>query len=103
MEYGLLVLIAVCLGGGVGGGLLSAWSCHRRVLVLEQNLKIILDGFDDRLNQLSKMVIRQDKTEAAKVRWSKKDIDEVALANRLVAPGVSNQHPWDPRTWGKSS
>jgi hypothetical protein len=106
MDYVFLLLIALCLGAGVGGGLLSAWNCHRRLLALEENLKIILDAFNDRLNQLSKIAIRQDKSEAAKTRWSKKDVEESALAKSLttVLPGQSESfpgHPWDPRTWGE--
>jgi hypothetical protein len=106
MEYAYLVVIAICLGAGVGGGLLSAWSCHRRVLALEVSLKVILTGFDDQINQLTKIVVRQDKSEAAKARWSKKDLEETTLAKQLtdnigqpsvIGPG----HAWDPRTWGK--
>jgi len=102
MDVALLLFLACALGAGVGGGLLSAWSCHRRVLALEENLKIILVSYDDRLNQLTKIAVRQDKTEAAKARWSKKDQDDEALARQLTAnaPGVQTQHPWDPRTWG---
>jgi len=106
MEYGLLLFIATALAAGVAGGLLSAWGCHRRVLALEENLKIILVAYDDRLNQLSKIVIRQDKSEAAKARWSKKDVDENALVKTLTEPGPQYGstvvgHLWDPRTWGK--
>ena len=106
MDYGIVFLIALVLGAGVAGGLLSAWGCHRRLLALEENLKVILMAYDDRLNQLSKIVIRQDKTEAAKARWSKKDVDEVTLAKALTEiPGHMRMgepgHPWDPRTWGK--
>jgi hypothetical protein len=104
MEYGFLVVIAICMGGGVAGGMLVAWGCHRRVLALEQNLKVILDAYDDRLNQLSKIVIRQDKSEAAKIKWSKKSADEEALAAHLAKPASVNGPglPWDPRTWGDS-
>jgi hypothetical protein len=105
MDYVFLFLIALCLGAGVAGGLLSAWNCHRRLLALEENLKVILDAFNDRLNQLSKIAIRQDKSEAAKTRWSKKELEDGALAERL-GKGVGGRamdppgHPWDPRTWG---
>lgn len=100
MDYGILALISLVLGAGVAGGLLSAWSCHRRVLALEENLKVILGAYDDRLNQLSKIVIRQDKTEAAKARWSGKELKEEALAKSLYS-SEPPPHPWDPRTWGK--
>jgi len=106
MDYAFLALIAFFLVAGVAGGLLFAWSCHRRVLALEENLKVILDAFNDRLNQLSKIAIRQDKSEAAKTRWTKKDQDEAGLMKTLTdqSGSVSSQvsgHPWDPRTWGK--
>jgi hypothetical protein len=102
MEYGLLVVISLCLGSAVCGGLLSAWSCHRRLLALEETLKVILTAYDDRLNQLSKIVVRQDKTEAAKIRWSGKAAQDEALAKSLTAaaPALA-RHPWDPRLWGK--
>jgi len=102
MEYGLLLFLAVALGAGVGGGLLSAWSCHRRILALEENLKIVLVALEDRVNQLTKIVVRQDKTEAAKARWSGKKAEDEALAKVLTQPDPMQPalHPWDPRTWG---
>lgn len=102
MDYAFLVVVSLCLGSAVCGGLLSAWSCHRRVLALEENLKVILTAYDDRLNQLSKIVVRQDKTEAAKARWSGKAAQDEALAKTLVsAAQAKSPHPWDPRLWGK--
>ena len=105
MEYGLLVIIACVVGGGVAGGVLVSWGCHRRLLALEENLKVILLAYDDRLNQLSRIVVRQDKQEAAKVRWSgKAEKDEAtlkALTNLSANGGATPAgHPWDPRTWG---
>lgn len=106
MDYGILVLMALVVGGGVAGGLLSAWSCHRRVHALEEYTKIQHTANEDRFNQLSRIVTRQDKTEAAKARWSKKDVDENTLVKTLTdqSAGTLSQvvgHPWDPRTWGK--
>lgn len=106
MEYGLLLLLALSLGGGVAGGVLSAWSCHRRLHALEEYTKIQHTANEDRFNQLSKIVIRQDKSEAAKTRWSKKDGDETSLVKALTDNRTSDLspvvgHPWDPRTWGK--
>jgi hypothetical protein len=103
MDYVILVLLACALGAGVGGGMLSAWSCHRRLLALEENLKIILDAYDIRLKRLSDIVIRQDKVEAAKIRWSKKeqaDHDLAALLKEKAEKGDALT-PWDPRLWAK--
>jgi hypothetical protein len=107
MDYVVLAMIAGCLGAGVAGGVLVSWGCHRRLLALEQNLKIILVAYDDRLNQLTKIAVRQDKTEAAKARWSKKETQDEQLAMALTGkPGNSMvelpPHAWDPRTWGES-
>lgn len=98
MEYGLLTLISLVLGGGVAGGLLNAWSCHRRVLALEENLKVILGAYDDRMNQIQKIITRQDKTAAADARWGKKDI-ELEKIKALATAGQNTPHPWDPNTW----
>jgi hypothetical protein len=107
MEYGILALIALVVGAGVTGGVLAGWSCHRRVLVLEESIKVYITSFNDRLNEVERIATRDQKREAANVKWSKKAKDEEALAanltrdsgvNALVQPG----HPWDPRTWGKT-
>jgi hypothetical protein len=107
MDYVLFAMIAGCLGAGVAGGVLVSWGCHRRLLALEENLKIILTAYDDRLNQLTKITVRQDKSEAAKARWSRKELQDENLALALTAKDASNNanaagHPWDPRTWGAS-
>lgn len=105
MELGILALIALVLGAGVAGGLLNAWSCHRRLLAIEENLKVVLGAIDDRINMLQKIVIRQDKSEAAKARWSKKDREDDEIGQLLSAKAkgpLLDMHPWDPRTWGKT-
>lgn len=105
MELGILAVIALVLGAGVTGGLLNAWSCHRRLLAIEENLKIVLGAIDDRINMLQKIVIRQDKSEAAKVRWSKKDREAEEIEKMLTVKPLDNgimPAAWDPRTWGKS-
>lgn len=105
MDYVVLAMIAGCLGAGVAGGVLVSWGCHRRLLALEQNLKIILTAYDDRLNQLTKIAVRQDKSEAAKARWTKKELQDENLALALTDKSKTNgsqdvAHAWDPRTWG---
>lgn len=102
MDYAILLFISAALGCGVAGGLLAAWGCHRRVLALEENLKIVLVSLEDRVNQLTKIVVRQDKTEAANARWSGKKAKDEELAKVLIdaQPTQTTLHPWDPRTWG---
>lgn len=105
MELSILVLVAAVVGGGFAGGLLNAWSAHRRILAIEENLKIVLGALDDRINMLQKIVIRQDKSEAAKVRWTKRDRDDEEIGKMLTGKPLENSlspHPWDPRTWGKN-
>mgnify|MGYP003547991167 FL=1 len=105
MEYGILLFIASALGAGTAGGFLAAWSCHRRLLALEENLKVILLAYDDRLIQLTKIVVRQDKSEAAKVRWSGKETKDQEAASALLKLGSATDvpgHAWDPRTWGQT-
>jgi len=103
MDYAILGLIALCLGAGVAGGVLSAWGAHRRLLALEVNLQVILDGHDNRIKQLSDMVIRGQKRDAAATRWTKKDLEDEATIKALTTAGPEAAgHPWDPRTWGMS-
>jgi hypothetical protein len=108
MEYGLLLLITAVVAGGVAGGLLGAWSCHRRILVLEETWKVMSVCYEDRLKQIEKIITRQDKSAAATIKWSKKAAEEEALAAILAkpangaTPAAVAAHPWDPRTWGDS-
>jgi hypothetical protein len=106
MEYGILLIIAFSLGAGVAGGLLAAWSCHRRMLVIEETLKVVLPAMDDRIAQATKIATREQKTEAANIRWSKAKRQDESLAEQLTKTGPGQTdlaligHPWDPRTWG---
>lgn len=104
-EYGLLIL--ACLLAGVIGRLLVDFSWHRRLLALEEGIKAVLIAYDDRLNELTRIVTRQDKREAGETRWKKKNAEDEATLKALtdtrgesLSPAVG--HPWDPRTWGKS-
>lgn len=106
METASVIIIAACLGAGVAGGVLSALACHRRMLVLEETFKLVVVSLEDRIKQLTTIAIRQDKSEAAKTRWTKKEVDEHALLKQVTdASGGQGSslvgHPWDPRTWGK--
>lgn len=96
-------MIALVLGGGVAGGMLSAWSCHRRLLALEENSKLLFTSLEDRIQQLTKIATRQDKQAAASARWSKKDAEVEAIAQLAKQTHQPAMHPWDPRTWGNGN
>jgi len=85
MELGLLAVIALVLGGGVAGGLLTTWSLYRRTLRLE-----------DIVNQLQDIVTRQDKRKAAEVRWTKADLQAAQLAEAIKRAPTQQQpeNPW---------
>jgi formiminotetrahydrofolate cyclodeaminase len=107
MELGLLTLIACTLGGGIAGGLLSAWGCYHKLLALELTLKAVFTGYEDRFNELERITTRDVKRAAVETRWRKgKDKDE-EFAKELIAANTNLPvgpvgHPWDPRTWGGS-
>jgi hypothetical protein len=106
MEIATVMVIAACLGAGVAGGVLSSWACHRRLLALEETFKLVVTSLEDRIEQLTKIAVRQDKSAAAQARWSKKEEHDHSLVKHLT-DSRSDQtssflgHPWDPRTWGK--
>jgi len=102
MDIAILILIACALGGGVAGGLLSTWGCHRRILALEETFKLIATSYEDRINQLTKIVVRQDKSDAAKVRWGRAD-KQLEEIKQLATQPPQVGHPWDPRTWGNGN
>ena len=83
MDYGLLIAIPLGFVAGLGGGLLTSWSCARAVLALESTVATLRLGYDDHFAKLDQIVTRQDKTTAAQMRWSKKSADEEALAATL--------------------
>jgi hypothetical protein len=103
MDPVYLVNFAVSLVVGVLGGMIGSWSSYRYQLVLDQRQKAMETMFDDRLNQIQKIVTRQDKTAAVEARWSKaKKVDEKLIEELTTVPAVRPKlHPWDPRLWGK--
>jgi hypothetical protein len=104
MDPVYVVNFAVSLLVGVLGGLIGSWSSYRYQLVLDQRQKAMETMFDDRLNQIQKIVTRQDKTAAVTARWEKGKKADEKLAEELTAlPAlVPRVPPWDPRLWGKS-
>jgi hypothetical protein len=85
MEYALLLLIAMVLGGGVAGALVTTWRLHQRTFRLEV-----------RLNAVEETVTRQDKVAAAKVRWSKAEVQakELVEAMKGQKPVSDPVNPW---------
>jgi hypothetical protein len=102
MDPVYLVNFAVSLLVGVLGGLLGSWSSWRYQLVLDQRQKAMETAYDDRLNQIAKIVTRQDKTAAVTARWEKsKKADETLAQELTTVPAVrAMPRPWDPRLWG---
>lgn len=72
MEYGLLLLVACGVGGGVLGALLRTWA------ILSQ-----LHALEDRLSIVEGIQTREVKTRAAVERWKKPSADELAVVNAL--------------------
>jgi len=79
METALLFAIALVLGGGVCGGLLSAWSVHRRVRSLEL-----------RQADLEAALLRIVKQKAAAARWEKPKVEDeiLELMKKQKTPGT---------------
>jgi hypothetical protein len=103
MDPVYLVNFAVSFVVGVFGGVLGSWSSWRYQLVLDQRQKAMETAYDDRLNQIAKIVTRQDKTAAVTARWEKsKKADEKLVEELTGTSGVpARVVPWDPRLWGK--
>jgi len=106
MEYGILALIAMALGSGVAGGVLAGWGCIRRLLAIEEYLKVKDFNNEARFKELERLYLKAEKREAAEIRWgtkAKKSEQEAQQLLEHVANGGGQPalHPWDPRTWGK--
>lgn len=101
MEYVYAALVPLCLLAGYVGGLFRTWTVHQRTLALEQHVATLQLAYDDRFKKLSEIVTRQDKSEAAKARWSKKDMQDAALADSLTKKNEVLPFPshWDPHTF----
>lgn len=78
MEQALLLVIAIVLGGGVAGGLLTTWSLHRRTRKLEW---AVAD-----LEARSVTVANREKSVK---RWQKQE----TLDNELEALMASAKNP----------
>lgn len=86
MDTALLAMIALTLGAGVCGGLLSAWNVHRRVASLERTL---IDH--------ERAIIKTMKSRAAEARWSKPTVEEQILAMQKGTPKqekLDNEFSW---------
>jgi len=80
MDYAILVLIALVIGGGVTGGVIRAWSLHAELRRLR-----------DEVGALHDRIQSEQKKRAANGRWSNQDIKEELKTAPL------EQVPW---FWG---
>ena len=83
MDVALLVTIMAGGASGIAVWLLLAWTMLRRQLALEHYVKTLEEAVAARLDTLGKIKERQDKSEAAKVRWSKKELEDQAQMSDL--------------------
>ena len=93
MDVALLVTIMAGGAAGIAVWLLLAWTMLRRQLALEHYVKTLEEAVAARLDTLGKIKERQDKSEAAKVRWSKKELEEQAHLADLQAKTVPIAFP----------
>lgn len=101
MVFEILLVMALALVAGTVSGLLISWRWFQRLLAIEQYLKVREKAVDDLLAQIDKKATREMKSDAAKARWSKREMEEEALASSLARSDQKpNIIPWDPRTWG---
>lgn len=81
MELGLLVAIALVLGGAVAGGLVSTWSLHRRT----RKLEYAVNDIEDRL-----LTVRN--REKSQKRWEKEQtIDDELAQLQMSMKGQQKQ------------
>lgn len=86
MEYGLLLVVASVIAGGVSGALIRTWSLHSRLFSLETRVGIA-EG----------VLTRETKTRAATERWKKTDKAEqeiLELANQVKNSSPQRQPNW---------
>lgn len=84
MEYGLLLLISLVLGGGISGAIVSTWSIRTRLYSLEVAQAT-----------LERSHLQEVKRRAAGERWKPKPEDE--LLSALV--DKKDVAPMRPKTW----
>jgi predicted transcriptional regulator len=103
MDTVFIVNIVVSLIVGILGGLIGHWSTIRFQLVLEQRQQAMEVVLNDRINQIAKIVTRQDKVNAVETRWAQKKTRDETLVKELTELPLAKPapHPWDPRLWGK--
>lgn len=84
MEYGLLLLIALALGGGVLGAVLRGWSILSRLYSLEDRISIVEGN-----------LTREVKIRAGVERWRRPKGDELAVEAALQNPAPQKApSPW---------
>ena len=93
MDIALLLSIFIGISVGIAVWLLLSWTMLRRVLALEHYVKTLEEAVAARLDTLGKIKERQDKSEAAKVRWTKKELEEQAHLADLQAKALPIAFP----------
>ena len=83
MDLVVLISIFAAVALGIAVWLLLSWTMLRRQLALEHYVKTLEEALAARLDTLGKIKERQDKSEAAKMRWSKKELEEQAMMAEL--------------------
>ena len=83
MDIVLFVSVLAGLSVGIAVWLLLSWTMLRRQLACEQYVKTLEVTINARLEAVSKVKERQDKSEAAKVRWSKKELEDQATLKEI--------------------
>ena len=83
MEIAVLVSIFAAVALGIAVWLLLSWTMLRRQLALEHYVKTLEEALGARIDTLGKIKERQDKSEAAKVRWTKKELEDQATLKEI--------------------
>lgn len=79
----MLVSIFAAVALGIAVWLLLSWTMLRRQLALEHYVKTLEEALGARIDTLGKIKERQDKSEAAKVRWTKKELEDQATLKEI--------------------
>jgi len=97
VDTAILMLIALVLGAGAAGGLLSAWGCARRTLALKTRVDALELDLELFKRQLVAEIKRRAGQEGLDQRKRNKEIEE--LARSLPAQKNVQQAPVFEQAW----